>query len=172
MVWFGPTSGRLETSGGRVVWRGLVGEVGVGDGFVAVWARAAGADASAEQVAGVAAAGVEVSLLTGRAFVDGVGGLRLLVCCWWWCRVGFGDGGGSLPVCVLSAGVGAVLASSGCAEGLSAAVAGDHRSIVTVIVTDGVLADCVRLRGETVFVFGGVSPRIVHQHVLMAINTC
>src|SRR5947207_11062940 len=50
---------------------GLLGEVADGDGFVAVWAVAAGVDASAEQVAVRAAAFVEVAGFAVGAFIDG-----------------------------------------------------------------------------------------------------
>ena len=54
---------------------GVLREVGVGDGFVAVGAGSSGADALAVEVAVLAASLVEVATLAGGAFVhdDGSG---------------------------------------------------------------------------------------------------
>jgi hypothetical protein len=53
---------------------GWSGQVGLGDGFVAVWAGAAGSDAAGEEVAVGAAAFVEVAGFALGAFVDNAGG--------------------------------------------------------------------------------------------------
>ena len=78
-----------------VVGGGSCVEVGVGDWLVAVWAGCAGTDALAVEVAVGAAAGVEESLLAGRAFVDDDRFDRFR----WWGRVGL-----PVAVCALSAG--------------------------------------------------------------------
>ena len=49
------------------------GQVGLGDGLVAVWAGSAWADAAGEELAVRAAAFVEVAGLALRAFVDNAG---------------------------------------------------------------------------------------------------
>ena len=101
----------------------------MGDRFVAVGARPARADTAAEQVAVGAAAGVEVALLAGAAFVDDRGaGLRVG---WWRAR-------GEVAVAVggLAAGVGAVAAPTGGVVSVSALLA-DHPRIITTIVTHG-----------------------------------
>ena len=110
--------------------RGSGVEVDVGDGFIAVGAEPAGPDPPAELLAVWTAAGAEVALLAGRAFVDGGVGV-------WhrgvgWCRAGLAG----TPV-GLFAGVGAETAASGRGERGGAPATGDHQHIVTPIVTDG-----------------------------------
>ena len=105
----------------------LLGEVGDGDGLVAVRAGAAGADAAGEDAAVGAALLAEETLLAVRAFIDGVlaGGLggghgdRA-----GWCLVAAAEGG-------LAAAVTAVLPAPGGGEGLPADRAGDRLGIVS-----------------------------------------
>src|SRR5260370_41452015 len=100
-------------------------EVGVRDGFVAVRAKAARADAAAEQLAVLAAARPEVALLTRRALIHRGGGANDAL------RSGC-RGRVASPPAGLLAGVGAGATPAGGVKPWGAPRAADHRSIVTL----------------------------------------